>query len=387
MSKYIYVGLDVHKESMVIAWCGEGRKDPVEVYGKVSGSVANLERVLRKLAKREGVEFKSLRVCYEAGPCGYVIYRRLTELGVSCEVVAPNLIPSKGSDRVKTDKRDARKLASMHRLGELTAVVPPSVEDERMRDLVRARADAVRDSRRSRQQLGGFLLRHGMIYPGKSQWTAAHMRYLRELKLEDTRLKAVLEEYLLARQAAEERIGRLEEHMLTGLQSWGRKEMVEALMGYRGFRITNAMVVVAELGDPCRFKSPAALMNYLGLVVSEHTSSTRRRQGGITKTGNAHVRRALIEAAWAYRLPPKVNRELSLRLERAPALVRPLSWRAQNRLHHKYRRLAAKGKPSQKATVAVARELAGFIWALFDAIHRGEAATPKKGGRVMVNPR
>lgn len=377
MSKYIYVGLDVHKESIVIAYCRGGRRDKVEHYGKVSGSVPNLVRVLRALAKREGVSLKQMRVCYEAGPCGYVIYRRLTELGVECEVVAPNLIPKRDSDRVKTDKRDARKLAAQHRWGELSAVVPPSVDDERMRDLVRARADAVRDTRRARQQLGGFLLRHGIIYPGKTQWTNAHLRYLRELVLEDPRHKAVLEEYLMACQAAEERIGRLEDHMHTHLQEWGRKPLVEALMGFRGFRITNAMVV-AELGDPCRFPCPEALMKYLGLIVCEASTGSRRRQGGITKTGNAHVRRALIEAAWAYRMPPKVNKELSRRLEKAPDYVRPISWNAQNRLNHKYRRLVAKGKPTQKATVAVARELAGFIWALFDAIHRHEAAACKK---------
>jgi len=378
MSKYIYVGLDVHKESIVIAWCRGGRGDQVYDYGKVSGSVTNLERVLRKLAKREGFEFKRLRVCYEAGPCGYVIYRRLTALGLECAVVVPNLIPSKAGERVKTDRRDARKLCQMHRWGELTLVVPPDVADERMRDLVRARADAVRSTRTSRQQLGGFLLRHGIIYPGKTQWTVGHMRYLRELSLDDPQQKAVLEEYLIANQMGEERITRLEQHMLTHLADWKRKVLVEALMGLRGFRITNAMVVVAELGDPCRFKSPEALMNYLGLVVSEYSTGKRRRPGGITKTGNAHARRALIEAAWAYRLSPKVNKELSLRLEKAPDYIRPISWKAQNRLHHKYRRMVAKGKPSQKATVAVARELAGFIWSVFDVIHRNEAVAKQQ---------
>lgn len=378
MSKYIYVGLDVHKESIVIAWCRGGRGDKVHDYGKISGSVLNLERVLRKLAKREGVEFKNLRVCYEAGPCGYVIYRRLTALGLECSVVAPNLIPCKSSDRVKTDRRDAKKLAQMHRWGELTVAAAPDQDDEQMRDLVRARADAVRDGRRARQQLGGFLLRHGIHYPGKTNWTQAHMRYLRELKLEDPCHKAVLEEYLMANQMNQERIGRLEEHMLTALAHWKRKEQVEVLMAFRGFRITSAMVVVAELGDIRRFRTPEGLMNYLGLVVSEHTSSKRRRQGGITKTGNSHVRRALIEAAWAYRMPPKVNKELSLRLEKAPDHIRPISWKAQNRLHHKYRRMVAKGKMSQKATVACARELAGFIWGAFNAIERSEVATSQK---------
>lgn len=379
MSKYIYVGLDVHKESIAIAWCGAGRKSPVEDWATISGSILNLERALRRLAKKAGVEFKNLRVCYEAGPCGYVICRRLRALGLECTVVAPNKTPKKGHEKVKTDRRDARKLASNHRWAELTAVAVPDEIDERIRDLVRARADAVQDSRRARQQLGGFLLRHGLHYTGKSNWTEAHMRYLRELKLSDPRQKAVLEEYLMGNQAALQRVERLEEHMRSEHEGWSRKPMVDALMSLRGFKLISAMTIVAELGDPHRFATPRSLMNFIGLVVSEETSGSHRRQGAITKMGNAHIRRTLVESAWAYRLPPKVNKELSRRQEGQPDYVRQISWKAQNRLHHKFRRMRAHRKIEQKVVVAVARELAGFIWALFDAIHRHEAATHKKG--------
>lgn len=379
MSKYIYVGLDVHKETITLAWCQAGRKAPVEEWGTISGSVLNLERVLRRLAGKAGVEFKNLKVCYEAGPCGYVIYRRLKALGVECTVVAPNKTPKKGTEKVKTDRRDARKLASNHRWGELTAITVPDEIDERIRDLVRARADAVQDSRRARQQLSGFLLRHGLHYTGRSTWTEPHMRYLRELKLSDPRQKAVLEEYLMGNQAAQERVGRLEAHMRSELENWNRKPMVDALMSLRGFQLISAMTIVAELGDPHRFPTPRSLMNFIGLVTSEATTGSNRRQGAITKIGNAHIRRTLVESAWAYRLPPKVSKELSRRQEGQPDYVRQISWKAQNRLHHKFRRMRARKKLQQKVVVAVARELAGFIWALFDAIHRHEAATLKKG--------
>jgi len=363
MKKELYIGLDVHKEAIAIAVAEPGRSGEVRDYGQISNDLHALEKFIMRLRQAHGKQVR-LRVCYEAGPCGFGIARRLKQLGVECAVVAPSLTPTRAGDRLKTDKRDARKLARLLRAGELTAIYIPEPTDEAIRDLCRARSDAVDDRRRSRHRLKAFLLRHGYRYQGRTSWSAAHERYLRELVLPHPAMKVILEEYLMAVQLASERIARCEAAMSELLGKWRLEPAVRALMAMKGFQTVAAMIVVSELGALDRFTHPRQVMAYLGLVPSEKSSSERRRQGAITKCGNAHVRWLLVECAQHYAAPPKVSKELSRRQQNQPRVVRLISWKAQNRLHQRYRRLMARRLQRNKVIVAVARELCGFIWEL-----------------------
>jgi transposase len=363
MKKELYLGLDVHKDCMATVVAEEGRTGQVRDTGVISNDLHALEKWIARLRKAHGKEVL-LRACYEAGPCGFGIARRLRQLGVECEVVAPSMTPTRTGDRVKTDKRDARKLARLLRAGELTAVYIPEATDETMRDLCRARSDAVDDRRRSRHRLKGFLLRHGYRYQGKSAWSAAHERYLRELVLPHPAMKVILEEYLQAIAAAGERIERCEMGMRDLLEKWRLAPAVRALMAMKGFQIVAAMILVSELGEVHRFSHPRQVMAYLGLIPSERTSSDRRRQGAITKCGNAHARWLLVECAQHYATPPKVSHQLSLRQQGQEKEVRAISWRAQHRLHSRYTRLLGRRLLRNKAMVAIARELCGFVWEL-----------------------
>jgi transposase len=358
----LFLGLDVHAQNIALA-LAEGGGGEARSYGAIPNDLHALEKVFARLKKAyPGAE---LRVCYEAGPTGFVLARRCAQLRIHCTVVAPSLIPSRAGDRVKTDRRDARKLARLHRAGELSAVHVPEASDEAMRDLCRARTDAVQDLRRGRAQLKAFLLRNGYRYTGKSAWSEAHRRYLRELVLPHPAQRVVLEDALAAITGAGERIGRLEEQMRALLESWPMKPVVEAVMGLRGFAVVGAMVLVSELGGAWRFAHPRQLMAYLGLVPTENTSCDKRRQGQITKAGNGHARWLLIEAAQHYRLSPKVSKELSVRQQGLNAEVKACSWKAQTRLHQRMMQLLARGKERNKVTVAVARELCGFVWHIF----------------------
>ena len=367
-----YVGLDVHKEGIVVAVAEGGLRGEVREYGRIANTAAALDRLMRKLGST-GVR---LRFCYEAGPCGYGIQRHLSARGHDCVVVAPSLIPKRAGDRVKTDRRDAAGLARLHRAGELTAVWVPDAEHEAMRDLVRARLDAVHALRRARQQLSGFLLRQGCHY-GRPAWTKLHRRWLAGLKFEQAVHHIVLEHYIAAVEAAEARRGRLTAQIEAMLPDWTLAPVVAALQTMRGMALVNAATLIAELGDLSRFANPRQLMAYLGLVPCEHSSGASVRRGGLTKAGNSAARRLLIEAAWCYRFPARVSRELLLRQEEQPKPIREIAWKAQLRLCARYRRLARSGKPANVVTAAIARELAGFIWAIAGACRRRRADRKK----------
>jgi transposase len=355
----VYVGLDVHKDTIAVGVARAGRGKP-EYAGEIKNSVA----AVRKLLKRLSPDGEVLQICYEAGPCGYGLYRQIKSLGHDCEVVAPSLIPRKAGERMKTDRRDGLKLAHEHRAGGLTAVWVPGEEQEAVRDLTRAREDMKAIETKARQRLGAFLLRHGRVFEGKSRWTQAHFRWLETVKFDQPLQQLVLQEYIDAVTDARRRVEALELQMRQALPGWSLGVVAEALMALRGLSLIAAMTTLAELGDITRFDSPRELMGYLGLVPSEHSSGGSRRQGGITRTGNGHVRRVLVEAAWNYRFPARKTRDIQKRAEKTSAAVQAIAWQAQKRLCGRYQALMRAGKEKKQVTTAVARELAGFIWAI-----------------------
>jgi transposase len=368
MSKeLLYIGLDVHAESIAIAIAEPGRDGEVRFHGKIPNDLHMVDKLFRKL----GHPGRELKVCYEAGPCGFVLARHFARKKIDCAVVAPSLIPKGASDRIKTDKRDALALARLHRAGELTTVHVPDARDEAVRDLCRARTDAVRDQRASRYQLKAFLLRNGYRYSEGTSWTDKHLAYLRGLTLPHTAMRAVLEEYLMAVTAAGERIGRIEKAMELQLLDWHMAPAARALMGMRGFRVIASMIVVSELGDIRRFEHPRQLMAYLGLVGREDSSGEKEKRGSITKAGNSHLRWIMNECAQHYRLDPGISEHLSKRQSQIDKRIRKavteIGWKAQLRLHERGKKLAARRLMRQKIQVAMARELCGFVWAVMRA--------------------
>jgi len=359
-----FVGMDVHKNSIEIALADRGRNGEVRNYGKIDGTLEALDKVIRKLISKGG----HLHFVYEAGPCGYEIYRHLTAKGYDCAVVAPSRIPKKCGDRIKNDRRDACTLARLDRAGELTPVYVPFAEDEAIRDLTRAREDAKIDEKKSKQRLLSFLLRSGLRYTGRKTWSKAHMRWLSDIKMAHPSQQIVLQEYIDTITECSLRVHRLTEQIRQLLPQWRMFPVVEALQALRGVSLIVSATTVAEVGDLKRFKNPTELMSYLGLVPSEHSSGEKTRRGSITKSGNGHVRRVLVEAAWAYRLPARVSRVLLKRQEGLLKEVCDISWEAQVRLCARYRRLWAKGKPKQVVVTAIARELCAFMWAIANRI-------------------
>lgn len=358
-----YVGLDVHKETISVAVAESGDRGQARYFGKIANSAQALSKLAAKLSRKG----RTLRFCYEAGPCGYGVHRHLTGLGHDCAVVAPSLIPRRPGDRVKTDRRDCLGLSKLDRAGELTAVWVPDAEHEAMRDLVRARGAAVRALRRARQQLSGFLLRHGRVRKGKN-WTLAHRRWLATLGFEQPAQQIVLEDYIQAVEDAQARRDRLTAQIEALIPSWSMAPVAQALQAMRGVALITAVTVLAEVGDLTRFDSPRQLMAHLGLVPWEDSSADKIRRGGLTKAGNAEARRVMVEAAWCYRLPARVSRCLLDRLAGLPKDVRDIAWKGQVRLCARYRHLRAQGKDAPLVTAAIAREMLGFIWAIAQVV-------------------
>jgi len=361
MKRVKFVGLDVHAETIAVA--------VAEQDGEVRslGVIPNREDSVRKLVRKLGA-VEELRFCYEAGPTGYVLYWQLTSMGAKCEVMAPTLVPVKSGDRVKTDRRDALKLARNYRAGELTAVWVPDAAHEALRDVVRAREAAKKDQLRARHRLSKFLLRHGRRpRMGVKPWTMKYLEWVkREVHFEQLAQEATLLDYLHEVEHAAARIARLEGAIEEAVKVAPPKmrAVIEALQALRGVAHVAAVTVVAELGELSRFSRATQLMGYGGIVASENSSGERTRRGNITKAGNAHLRRVVVEAAWAYRHRPDVGATLRKRQERVSEEVKEIAWKAQQRLHGRYRKLLAKGKNKGVVVTAVGRELLGFIWAI-----------------------
>jgi transposase len=357
-SSTLYIGMDVHKDSIAVVYVAQDHGAEVTYLGTIGTRQCDIDHLIRKMQSKA----KDLVFVYEAGPCGYWLY--LTKKGHDCWVVAPSLIPKKAGDRVKTDRRDAVQLARLARSGDLTAVYVPTVDDEAIRDLTRAREDTLSDLQDTKFRLKAFLLRHDIRYTGRATWNPAHLRWLSEVVCPTPAQQIVFQEYVRAVTEHTERLQRLEQELQERVKSWRLRPVVDALQALRGVQSTVAVTMVAELGDLTRFDNPRELMKFLGLIPSEYSSGERRRQGSITKAGNTHARRALVEGAWAYRYPAKVSRHLQLRLEKQPKAVQDISWKAQVRLCKRYRKLIARGKHANQVVVAIARELIGFMWAI-----------------------
>jgi transposase len=355
-----FVAFDTAKARNSVAIADAGRHGEVRYLGEFENSDAATRKLVNQLSKK----YDRLSFCYEAGPTGYGLFRLIQSLGHECIVAAPSLIPKKPGDRVKTNRRDAINLAKLLRASELTAVWVPDERHEAMRDLVRTRDAASRDYKAKRQHVSAYLLRIGVQYPGKKTWGRAHTNWLTSLKLEHREQRIAYEEMLLAVRQSRERVERLEQTIRDAVADWSLAPAVSALQALRGIDLVTAAAFMAELGDLSRFDNPRRLMGYLGLAPSEQSTGDSVRRGGITKAGNSRARKLLIEAAWSYRFPARVSKDMLPRNEAAPRSAREICWKAQIRLCSRFRTLTKKGKRSTVVVIAIARELAAFIWAI-----------------------
>jgi transposase len=384
-----WVGIDAHKKTLAVAVLSPGSKVPEEF------TVDNTESAIRKLGRRltKAAKGREVRACYEAGTCGFTLQRRLDATGVMCEVIAPSLIPKKAGERFKTDRRDALKLAELSRAGVLTAVSPPTLEQEAMRDLCRCREAARADLHRLRHRLIKMLVRRGLVFdPHQRLWSVAHRRWLAALVFDNPVDRTVVAEYMLAIEQTERRLRALDEEIEKAAELPLYREHVAWLRCFRGIDTTVAMIIVAELHGIDRFESPRALAAYLGLVPSIHASGDSARHGKITKTGNGHIRRALVQACWQYRHRPAVGVRLRARREGQPERVLAVAEKAERRLSGRFARLRARGKHSNKVVIAIARELVGFLWAALRenreaARHGARSSTQTAGVKASAAPR
>jgi transposase len=371
MSKIRFIGLDVHVDTIAIAVAEPDGE--VRSIGVIRNRPEDLRKAVHKLGPAE-----QLRVCYEAGPNGYAVYWQLAELGIHCDVIAPSLIPVKAGDKVKTDRRDAEKLARSYRAGDLTPVSVPTPEQEALRDLVRAREDAKQDQHRARHRLSKFLCRHAKRPPVtiKKNWTAKYMDWIkRQVHFDHPALMTTLLDYVHEVEHAAERITRLEQSITEAIAQAPAqmRAVIEALQALRGVAQMTAVTIVSELGTLSRFSSPRQLMSYSGLVPSEHSSGGKTQRGSITKTGNAHLRRVIVEAAWAYQHKPWIGGFLAKRQQGLDQTVKDIAWKAQWRLCTRYKKMAGRGKNKTQIVAAIGRELLGFIWAIAVRTEGGSA--------------
>jgi transposase len=371
----LFIGLAVHKETITVAYGAEEREAEVVFLGTIGTRQGDLDKVIRKLQ----AQGQPLHLVYEAGPCGDWLYRSLSKKQLQGWVVAPAQIPQQAGDRVKTDRRDALHLARLLRSGDLPPISVPGVEDEALRDLVRARADTRKDGQAAKVRRKAFFLRQDLRYAGRATWGPAPLRWLAEVGCPPPAQQLVFQESVRAVSEPTERLQRLEAERQTLVQTWRWAPVVAAIQALRGVQFTVAVTLSAALGALSRFAHPRQLMSYLGLIPREHPTGERRRQGSLTNTGNSHARRALIEGAWAYRYPATVSRHLQLRLEKVPKVIQDLSGKAQVRLCQRYRRLRARGKNANQVVVAIAREMAAFGWAIARTVTGVHSGYPRAG--------
>jgi len=353
-----FIGIDVSKNAHVVAIAEDGRGGEVRDLGTIAATPAAVQKLLKKLSAR----FHRLHVCYEAGPTGYGLYRQIIALGFDCCVVAPSLTPPKPGDRIKTDRRDAERLARLLRAGELTPIRVPDETHEAIRDLVRARESAAQDQRQKRQMVSSYLLRHGRTYHRPKTWTMRYRRWLQRQTFNHQAQQVALQEMMLAERHAVERVDRLTASIEELVPDCSLGPVVEALQTLRGVALIGAVTFMAEIGDARRFDHPRKLMAYLGLVPSEYSTGLTTRRGGITKAGNSRVRRTLVEGAWTYRYPARIGERKLYILQKVSPEVRDIAWKAQSRLTARYRRLNQRGKKKTVITTAIARELSAFMW-------------------------
>ena len=358
----IFIGLDTHKEFTEVVYCSDQRASALNHLGRISSAKASFVKLARRLQSK--YPNATLHFVYEAGPCGYWIYRLLTSLGHCCYVVAPSLIPKKPGKRIKTDKRDAEDLARLLRSGDIDPIYVPEPEDESVRDLSRARERTMHDLNDARYQLKALLLRNNINYSGKANWSLKHLRWLTELILPHPAQQFVLQEMIQTISERIERLKRLDNELTHQVKLWRYYPIVKAIQAMRGIRLLIATSVIVELGDLNRFDSPRKLMSYVGLTPSEHSSGGTRKLGSITKCGNGRARRLLIEAAHCYRYPAKVSTDLQVRQEGLPKEVIDQAWKAQARLCRRYQRLLKRGKPYNVIVTAIAREIIAYIWSI-----------------------
>jgi transposase len=359
-STTLFVGLDVHRNSISVAYATENPADEVIFLGPIGTRLCDIDKLTRRLQSKAS----RLIFAYEAGPCGLTLHRYLTKKGFTCLVVAPSLIPRKSGDKVKTDRRDAVTLARLLRSGDLAPIHVPDVDEEAIRDLSRAREDAMCDLKAAKLRLKSFLLRHDIQYSGRSAWSPAHLHQLARIALPTPTQQIVFQEYVRTISERTERLKCIETELRDRATSWKRAHLVEAFQALRGVQFTVTVTLAAELGDITRFDNPRQVFAFLGLNPSEHSSGDHRRLGGITKTGNSHARRALVEAAWAYRFPARVSLLIQERQEHLPTPIQNIAWKAQVRLCKRYRHLSSRGKHHNVVITAIARELVAFMWAI-----------------------